>query len=362
MFGRRLLAGTLLLALACGIAAGKKKKKKDEEPPTQTLPLLQDPPPAVVADAERLSFRVVPLSPKGLLSQQVRDGLKDLIRDAHGATIVKIRAFVAGTGDVRRVQTIVSEIFTDKKLPLPALTTVQGGALPGEGVQVVLESIAAEKKPTHPQGLALISGQPGDTVGQSIERLQTAIRAAGSTSADVLQATCFVSSLDNYTELRTAVAAAFPTAAMDFVQMQRVPVQTPVECEAVAALTREVRDRVEFLDRAGLDKTPAHAQVALLGPGRVVITGTQLGFGAKDPDIRLAFERLGRVLEAQHSSYKDVVYARFYPVSGDVAERVRTVRFDFMDKTRPPAGTFLPFEGLPSLDALFGVDMIALQP
>ena len=361
MCSRRVLAGILLLALLCGIAVAKKKKKKDEEPVTQTLPLLQDPPPAVVADSERLEFRVAPLSPKGLLSQQVRDGLRALIHDARGATIVKIRAFVAGTGDMRRVQTIVSEIFTEKKLPLPALSTIQGGALPGEGVQVALESTAVEKKAVNPQGLAFISGQPGRTIGESIEQIQTALRAAGAKNANVLQTTCFVSSLDNYADLRQAVAAAFPSAAANFVQMQRVPVRTPVECEAVAAVDRPIADRVEFLNPEGLPKAQNYAQIALIAPGRLVITGTQLGFGPKEPDIRLAFERLRKVLDAQHTTFKDVVYSRIYPVSDDVAERVRTVRFEFFDKDRPPASTLLPFEGLPSLDALFGVEVMALQ-
>src|ERR1700691_5965755 len=96
--------------------AQKGKKKTDEEPVTQTLPVLKDPPSAVVAETARLVFHVSPLSNKGLLSQQVRDALKALLRDSHGATVVKLRAFVAGSGDMRRVSTIVSETFTEHKL------------------------------------------------------------------------------------------------------------------------------------------------------------------------------------------------------------------------------------------------------
>jgi hypothetical protein len=156
MYNRRLVAGILAILVLSGIAVAKKKKKKDEEPVTQTLPLLQDPPSAVTAESERLEFRVAPLSAKGLLSQQVRDGLKALIGGARGASIVKIRAFTAGTGDMRRVQTLVSETFTEKKLPLPALSTIQGGALPGEGVQVALEAIQLPRKSVNPDGVAFI--------------------------------------------------------------------------------------------------------------------------------------------------------------------------------------------------------------
>ena len=96
----------------------------------QVLELPKDPPQAVVVDTQRMAYYVSPLSAKGSLSQQVRDGLRTLVGSARGAGIVKIRAFVAGTGDMRRVQTIVSETFTERRQPLPALEVVQVGALP----------------------------------------------------------------------------------------------------------------------------------------------------------------------------------------------------------------------------------------
>src|SRR5271155_4008063 len=127
--------------VAALLAQQKQRKNADKEPPPQTLPVLKDPPAAVVADAARLTFHVSPLSAKGLLTQQTRDALQALLRANHGAPMVKLRAFVAGSGDVRRVQAIVSEILTDKKMPLPAVSTIQVGALPLEGAQVVIESI-----------------------------------------------------------------------------------------------------------------------------------------------------------------------------------------------------------------------------
>ena len=111
----RIIALLLALSMVCGMIWARKKKKKgnEEDELTQTLPLLKDPPQAVTVETGRLVFRVSPLSSKGLLSPQVRDALKALIRDHKGASIVKLRAFVAGTGDTRRVQTIVSETFTE---------------------------------------------------------------------------------------------------------------------------------------------------------------------------------------------------------------------------------------------------------
>ncbi len=358
---RRWIAGILALTLVAGIAfaAKKKKKKKEVEEITQTLPLLPDPPSAITTDAANLQFHIAPLSPKGLLSQQVRDGLKALMHDAKGGTIVKIRAFVAGTGDMRRVQTLVSEMFTEKHLTLPALSTIQGGALPGVGVQVSLESIEADRKTVNPHGLAFISGQPGSTVAESVGRIQTAVQSLGIANARVLRTTCFLSSLDNYATLRESVASAFPNAAIAFVQMQRIPVRTAAECEAIAALERPLSKPVEFANPAGLSGTEGYSQVALVGPGKLVITGTQLGFGTQDGDVRLAFERLGKALESNQANFKDVVYARLYPVSYEVVDRLRALRFEFFDKSRPPGSTLLPFESLPSLDASFGVEVIA---
>ena len=84
----------------------------------------------MIAETGKLAFHVSPLSAKGLLTQQVHDALKALDRANGGATFIKLRAFVAGTGDMRRVATIVGEEFADKKIPLPAVTTVQAALYP----------------------------------------------------------------------------------------------------------------------------------------------------------------------------------------------------------------------------------------
>src|SRR5689334_10090932 len=111
-------------------AAPQRKKKKEEE--TQTLQVSRDLPTAVAGDTRRLTFHITPLSSKGLLSQQIRDALKVVGRDAGGSTVLKIRAFVAGSGDLRRVRDLVSDFFTDRRQPLPVLSLVQSGGLPME--------------------------------------------------------------------------------------------------------------------------------------------------------------------------------------------------------------------------------------
>ena len=88
--------GLELLALACGLTLLAFPQKKDE---TQILQLPRELPSVVEADPRRLTFLVTPLSAKGLLSKQVRDALSALSREAKGDQILKIRAFVAGSGD-----------------------------------------------------------------------------------------------------------------------------------------------------------------------------------------------------------------------------------------------------------------------
>ena len=106
---RRLLIPLLCLLLVPGLHAQKRKPKKEVEPKPQVLEVLPEPPEAVTVETARLTFQVSPLSSEGLLSRQVRDALRALLRNSHGATIVKIRAFVAGSGDLRRIKEIVSK-------------------------------------------------------------------------------------------------------------------------------------------------------------------------------------------------------------------------------------------------------------
>ena len=162
---RRLLVLLFVVLLAGGLFAQKHKKKPDEEPRPQVLEVIPEPPEAVLADSGRLSFQVSPLSDKGLLSQQVRDALKAVARLNHGASILKVRAFVAGSGDLRRIKDIVAEEFTEKKQTLPAVSTIQVGALPLPGAQVVIEAISSERKVVNPSGVAFVSASESANAG-----------------------------------------------------------------------------------------------------------------------------------------------------------------------------------------------------
>jgi enamine deaminase RidA (YjgF/YER057c/UK114 family) len=356
---KRLMLSAVLVGLLAAVYPLLGKKKKPEEI-TQTLELPKDPPATVTAETSRLVFQISPLSGKGLLSAQVRDALKALLKSSNGATIVTLRAFVAGSGDLRRVPAIVSEIFTEKHLPLPAVSVVQVGALPMEGAQVVIESTAVAKREANPVGLVFVSGQGGGPPEKALTDLKTAIHGAGSEAADALRATCFVSSLDDYSEVRRGMEGDYRGAALDIVQLQRTPYRGLVECEAVVKLKRKIAARVEFVNPQGLTASPHFSHLALVSARKLVLTGTQVAYGYQDSDARLAFQRLSKALDQGGSSIKDVAMTHVYPLSSSIADQVRRIRFEFLDKSRPPAATMLPFEGLPAMDAGFAIDVIAV--
>jgi enamine deaminase RidA (YjgF/YER057c/UK114 family) len=343
------------------VAPENKQKKKKDADATQTLPPPKELPSAVTADTDRLAFGVSPLIGKGLLSQQTREALKALLRTNHG-TIVKLRAFVAGSGDLRRVGELVGETFTEKHMALPVLSVVQVGALPMEGAQVVLESVEMDKKVVNPQGVAFLAGQNAASVAQSLARLKIALRGGGMDSEDALRVTCFVSSLEEQRDTHQLMTAAFPGAVLNYVQMQREAVMPAAECEAVARMRGTSSGPMTFLNPADLDKSPNYSQLALVKSRKLVITGTQLAFGSQEGDIKLAFDRLQRVLSSSNARFEKVVMSHTYVTSTAIIPRVRTVRAGYYNSAMPPASTLLPFEGLPSLDASFGVDVIAALP
>jgi enamine deaminase RidA (YjgF/YER057c/UK114 family) len=344
-----------LVAAACAVSLlwGEPQRKKKEEE-TQTLQAPKDLPTAISADPRRLVFRVTPLSAKGLLSQQVRDALRAVSRDAGNEVVLKIRAFVAGSGDLRRVRDLVSEHFTDRRQPLPVLSLVQAGGLPLDGAQVIFEYITASRKVVNPRGLVWIGAQtaesesPTDPVppltSKALAGVRDALKAAGSEPADVLRVSCFFSSLENLAATRQQVESEYPRAALSYIQTERAPGRGLAACEAVAR------------SRTAGAKDPRAAIVT--APG-IVLTGTQISFGYEEKDARLAFERLKRALEQSGVSMTDVVFAHFYPLAPRIAAQVTGVRGEFFSGS--PPGTMLVFEGLPSRDAGFGVDVIAVR-
>ena len=366
----RLSAPTIWISLVLLVPSllGQKKGKDGDEI-TQTLAALPDPPATITAEVTQLAFHVAPLSGKGLLSKQVEEALKAIQKQAKGGAIVKLRAFVAGTGDMRRVTSIVSEEFTKKQKPIPVVAVVRVGLLPLNGAQVVLEGVSVSKKTLNPNGLVFISGQaareaidPASTklqlagvAAKSVDQLRTILTAHGTTPADVVRLTCMNSSLDDNDAVRQLMGGAFPAAVLNIVQVQRVAADRMVECEAVARLKSKPGQAV----RIDNPTNAAFARAVEVGPGKVLFSAVQMTFGAEDTDVRLAFTRLRNTLTAAGSGLDRVFYLTAYPVNGRMLDRYRALRFEFLDRAKAPASTNLAFEGLPSLDATLGMEVMA---
>ena len=144
-------------------------------------------------------------------------------------------------------------------------------------------------------------------------------------------------------------------------QTQRAPARAVAACEAVARLRRDTGQTVALLNPEGLPRQAGQSQVALVGAPRVVLTGAQASFGFAEKDARLAFERLQKVLDQAGAPASRVAFVHYYALAAGIADQIRRVRPEFFDGEHPPAGSLLLFEGLPSMDAGFAVDVWAVK-
>lgn len=299
---------------------------------------------ALAADTESLDFHISPLLRTGGLSAQIRLSLNDLIRDTRSETIIKLRAFVAGAGDARRVQAQAAEIFSERKLPLPVLSIIQVGALSEEAAQVVIEAVVSTRRPLNPHGLAFVAGQSGSTFPAALEKLKHSLHAADVTPDHVLTCTCFTSRIENHETARNEVQNAFPNTAINLVQALRDPANDAATCEAIGQLTHP--------PSAGPVVWLKTARATLVNAHRLVFTGLQLTFGSFLDDAHEAITRLQRAASSVDAVEAPVEINAFSldPYAGSALRKSTSV----------PASTFTvqTVEGLPAIDASAGIEAV----
>jgi hypothetical protein len=343
---RRIGAGigiAVFLALAASHMPGQRKRKY-EEPKPQILPLPPNLPMALAADTASLDFHISPLLKTGGLSEQIRRSLNDLIRDTHGETIVKLRAFVAGAGDARRVEAEASEIFRERKLPLPVLTILQVGGLDDAAAQVVIEAVVSTPRAANPNGLAFIAGQHGATLREAIEKMQHAASAATVAPGHLLRMTCFTSRIEDYEATRASVLNIFPNTAFNLVQAVRDPRGDSSMCEAVGQLAQApAQGEVVWLK---------DARATLVNSRQLVFTGLQLTFGSFLDDAHQAFLRLHQAASALQPIEVPVQVNAFSLNVYAGSALVKTTSFP------PSTFTVQTVEGLPAIDASAGIEAI----
>src|SRR4051812_1331692 len=244
----RFAASSLFLSLALfpflisPTVYGQKRNKKNEEPKSQVLPLPPELPMVLATDTQTLDFHISPLLKSGGLAVQIRRSLTDLLRDTRGETIVKLRAFVSGVGDARRVQTEVASIFSERKLPFPVLTIVQVGRLGDDLAQVVIEAVVSTKRNLNPNGLAFLSGQTGKSLREALDHLRESATEAEIGADQVVSCTCFAASIESGDASRGAVEAVFPKTALNVVQALRDPVNNTTMCQGIAQLSHPPKE------------------------------------------------------------------------------------------------------------------------
>ncbi len=335
------------LAILCVAGLGlpaQRNRKSTEEPKTQVLPLPPELPMALEADTATLDFHISPLLRTGGLAAQIRQSLNDLIRDTKGERIVKLRAFVAGAGDARRVQAQAAELFTEKKLPLPTVTVIQVGALETEAAQVVIEAVVSTRRTLNPNGLAFFSGQAGKTYPQAAQRLEQSAKLAGVSPGRILRCTCFTAEIENAAGLRSMLQAAFPQAAINVVQPLRDAPTESTLCEAVGQLTQARPEGPVVLLK--------NARATLVNSPKLVFTGLQLTFGNFLDDAQEAVVRLQRAASALQP-VEAPVEVNAFALDAYAGSAVRKM-------TAVPLSTFTVqnIEGLPSIDATAGIEAI----
>ncbi len=306
---------------------------------------------AVTAETQTLDFHISPLLRTGGLSAQIRQSLNDLIRDTHGETIVKLRAFVAGTGDARRVQSEAVSIFTDHKLQLPVLSIVQVGGLAEAAAQVVIEAVVSTHKTVNPAGLAFITGQYGRNFSDALGRLKASAAAAQVGPDRMLTITCFTSAMSDYDARHALVQTAFPKSEINIVQALRDPATEATMCESIGQLT----DAPSQGEIVRLDK--AHA--TLVSARHLVFTGLQLCFGSFLDDAQEANQRLRRAANGAGSNLQSETFANA-AVQIDAFSLTPAAGSALRKMTSFPASTFtvLPVEGLTAIDATAGIDAV----
>ena len=103
-----------------------------------------------------------------------------------------------------------------------------------------------------------------------------------------------------------------------------------------------------------------HDDAVAVAPGRIAMTGIQLGFSLQDADVRLAFDRLDKALESVRASRAGALMVNSYSLSRATTAKLRAQREHYFDKTRPILYNVFLSEGLASLDATFGVEVTAV--
>jgi enamine deaminase RidA (YjgF/YER057c/UK114 family) len=124
----------------------------------------------------------------------------------------------------------------------------------------------------------------------------------------------------------------------------------------------------EFLSPSILPEPPGYSHVVSIRPGRLVWVSGQVAMNADgsaaprgdwEAQTRLAFENVGRALEAAGAAWSDVVKLTYFVVDVSALQKIRDVRDEFVDTERPPASSLVQVAGLFRPDLLIEIEAVA---
>ena len=124
-----------------------------------------------------------------------------------------------------------------------------------------------------------------------------------------------------------------------------------------------------FASPENLAGPAGYSHVVSIPAGRLVWTSGQVPMGPDrelahgwEAQTRLAFENVGRALQAGGADWPDVVKLTIYVVDVSELATIRSVRDEFVNTASPPTSSLVQVAGLFHPDVLIEVEAVAHLP
>lgn len=362
----------LALGIICVVISGLCQRPPKPEK-AQTLATVPEAPGAVRMETSRLEFLRVPDEQTGLLSKQVEESMKSIRKSLRKRRLVRVTAWVAGAGDVRRVSSSIRELLADWRIPLPAITVVRVGALPNAGSRVSFDVELEGERDSNPNGLIYLGAVRSHSeeftlaldklLAESLDRLQSRLQEQRVEASAVLSARCLVSLTDDVGKLDDALRARFPGASTRVMQSVRVAPDSYANCDVVARLPEKPTEALEPRVVTETNGAPPVTSYVKVNTPQMVLTAGQLCFRSTDDDLMLGFERLEDTLKDLGTSLKHTVQLSILAQSPELEQRTEAQGRPFLQPQYDPAILRQTVEALPALDSTVSLDaVVAVKP
>lgn len=303
----------------------------------------------VIVETAEARFQVANPQPKGTMMQQVKQAHEKI-----KGKVYRYRVFVKPDADVGLISTV---------LRAPVLSIIRVAGLPNRDQKISVEAVTNGGR--NPQGLVFVSGQGVNQAGlmpkveplvkTALDNVDLALKGVSITSDDVVALTCYISSMEDITAVKSLTEKRYPIAARNEIQIPVPYGRALVECEAVA----RAKGPVGFVYPEGLTKSPNFTQVTGISSKRMIFSGLHGSGACTEDNIRAMFKLLASNLEKNKASIKEAVFSYVYPNTQDGTDLTRKVRFEFFNKEKAPASTLLQFLGFQDKQSCTGLEVVS---